>query len=154
MYWGEWRLLPLFSVSACDFLLWLSSLSPFFPPSFRSPLLFNWLYFTLSFSAPVSSLSAYFPLPHSCSQWLSSSPLYITPSVSVALSFSLYNSESVAVFFLPFHPSLSFFFPSILWHPPPPPSLTLSANESFKPRVFGLNRWPTVNAKVWSIESK
>ena len=96
------------------FSMWLSPLTllslPFLYPRLSELLscLTDFI-FTLSFSAPVSSLSAYFPLPHSCSQWLSSSPLWITPSVSVALSFSLYNSESVAVFFffLPFHPTLS-----------------------------------------------
>lgn len=169
MYWGEWGLLPLLSVSACDFLLWLSSLSlsaPFLFPVFQnsSPVSshFNWLSFTLpiSFTLPAPSLYEYFPLP----------PSALSVSLSLILihnfcfyncffiSLSLLNSVSVTVFscpsiFLFLFCSLFYSLPG-LWHPLPPPSLTLSANESFKLRVFGLNCWPIVNAKVWSIESK
>lgn len=171
MYWGEWGLLPLLSVSACDFLLWLSSLSlslpPFFSPSFKIPLLFLLI---------LTDFPSLFPFPslflHPLFMNISLCPRLPCLSLSLSLSFSFtisvstivslslspLNSVSVTVFscpsiFLFLFCSLFYSLPG-LWHPLPPPSLTLSANESFKLRVFGLNCWPIVNAKVWSIESK
>lgn len=155
------------------FRRWLSSLTVLFLPflylsRFLScffsvkPTLFHSFFFfptlPVSFAAFSFSLLCSSCLFLSCFVFLFC--LYLTPPVFVSFSLSLLNLVSVRV--SSWLPSLSlyslfYFSLSVLRHPPPPPPpsiLTLSANESFKRRVVGLNSLPLDNAKVWSTESK
>lgn len=141
MYWGEWRLLPLFSVAACDFLLWLSSLSPFSLSRFLScffSLIQTLFHSFLSFSTLyVISLSVYFPLPIFAffplvSFHIDFSPLYIWLHQSVFLYLPIWVFSVCYCFFCtPISLFLfSFFSLSVLKHSPPPPSLTLLMSHS------------------------
>lgn len=132
--------------------MWLSLLTfsplPFFPPSFKAPLLlfspyFNCLYFTLAVS--ITHFLHIFLLSEVCFFLFSFSVFFLSfPSLNICSSvsfLSLYFFKTLTVPYISFFPSFLLFWSS-LFHPPP--SLT---NESFKLWVFRLNCWPTVSAK-------
>lgn len=154
MHSGEWRLLPLFSVAACDFLLCLSSLSPF---SLSRSLLFflhlpveHILFCSFPFSSRLflSPLSENFYLSVFCCYFFASlltvfSPLTLLP-VSVTLDFY------ISTLLLAAHSlyGLSFFLFSLST----PNKASRSPNDCFKHLDSTVGYLG--NAKFWCTESK
>lgn len=157
MHSGEWRLLPLFSVAACDFLLCLSSLSPFSLSRsllfFFSVSLLSTFYFALFLFHPGSSclLSLrIFTFLFFVVVFFTSLLTVFSPSHSpfrVRYFRFLYLNPAVSCTF-----SLRFVFSFFLFSLSTPNKASRSPNDCFKHLDSTVGYLG--NAKFWCTESK